>query len=149
MTNESLLRLFNAGQSLLSSVNELGSESVLEDYDRYLAGLYDRLKVPAQLCDNCGADCPLALIVDGNCPRCIEGGERYWKTTYTVVVLSKGLKPPHFNSALSLHEAITTGDCSGADSHESVAVSEDDMAALLVAQGSDPEFLIEPKENAE
>lgn len=149
MTNESLLRLFNAGQALLSSVNELGSESLLEAYDGYLSELYDSLKVPAQLCDSCGADCPLALIVDGNCPRCAESGERYWKTTYTVVVLSKGLKPPHFNSALSLHEAITTGDCSGEAEHDSVAVSEADMAALLEAQGSDPSFLIEPKEEEE
>lgn len=65
----------------------------------------------------------------------------FWRTTYTVVVLSKDT--PASNLGLEeLAEAITTGDCSGvSDDDGGKELTRKEMVRALIAQGSDPEFL--------
>lgn len=70
--------------------------------------------------------------------------QRFWKTTVRVVVLTDGLLPPLYRNACEVDSDITTGGASGEfEVVEQVEVSRDEMATLLIAQGSDPGFLIE------
>lgn len=68
----------------------------------------------------------------------------YWVTTFTVEVLSEGPEPPEFDSLADVHERVTNGDMSGWTSPEVYReVGAVEMAHLLLAQGSDPAFLID------
>lgn len=66
---------------------------------------------------------------------------KFFKTTYTVVVLSA--RTPAAGMGLDdLNDAITDGDCSGDVTDDGgIEVTPQEMAALLLSQGSDPEFL--------
>lgn len=67
---------------------------------------------------------------------------KYFKTTITYEVLSKG-EPVQFESMADLHAATYDGDCSGHFIETKIeTLTEDEMRAALIAQGSDPEFLI-------
>lgn len=63
-----------------------------------------------------------------------------YRTTFTVTVLSRGPLPADINLADVAYE-ITLGDCSGQVERTDVEITGPQMAAELVAQGSDPEFL--------
>lgn len=67
---------------------------------------------------------------------------RYWKSPYTVTVLTRGEDPPNIQGLDALHHATTEGDASGttAEAHEEISVEQ--MRDELLAQGSDPSFLI-------
>ena len=65
--------------------------------------------------------------------------EKLTRATFTVTVLSRGPLP-----AISLADVayeITLGDCSGQIERKDETLTGPQMAAALVAQGSDPEFL--------
>jgi hypothetical protein len=66
---------------------------------------------------------------------------KYFRTVLTIEVLTK---TQAFNGDIAeLHETITYGDASGMELVRVVEeVTEDEMGKLLIAQGSDPEFLI-------
>lgn len=65
----------------------------------------------------------------------------FYKTTYEVVVLSEGPMDSDYDLG-NVHYAIVRGDCSGRFMlKKSEPVSGEEMARLLVSQGSDPEFL--------
>jgi len=66
---------------------------------------------------------------------------KYWRTTVTVVVLSKGAQPPEFGDLSELHALIDDGPCSGEYRTASEEISREDARAALVAQRSDPDFL--------
>ena len=66
---------------------------------------------------------------------------RFWKTIVTVEVLTKGELPPAYRRLEDVAYDIIEGDASGHTEYgPTVEVSRDEMAALLKAQGSDPEF---------
>lgn len=68
-------------------------------------------------------------------------GSGLWQSTYQVEVL-RDSPPPHTEDLAEINEEITDGPSSGFVSLVSVReVSHEEMAALLVAQGSDPGFL--------
>ena len=71
-----------------------------------------------------------------------QEGTDLWRTVIRLEVLSRGRLPD-----MELHElaeAVTTGDCSGS-AHDATEqeVSAACMRRLLIAQGSDPEFLLD------
>jgi hypothetical protein len=69
---------------------------------------------------------------------------KYWKTRMSVSILSEGDKPPIFDDLKAVHEAITIGDCSGeVECRGCIPLTEEQCAEALMAQGSDPAFLIE------
>jgi hypothetical protein len=57
-------------------------------------------------------------------------------------VLSEGFNPPDYSSLSEVAEDIDNGDASGEVTYDHTEVSKDTMRELLIAQGSDPEFLI-------
>ena len=64
---------------------------------------------------------------------------RFYQTMFFVQVLSE--EPLHPDMKLSeVHDAITTGNCSGKIRRCPTEVDGPTMAALLIEQGSDPEF---------
>lgn len=64
---------------------------------------------------------------------------KYYQTMVSVEVLSEA--PLHPNITLhEIHDAITTGDCSGQVTHLETEVDGPTMAMLLIKQGSEPEF---------
>jgi hypothetical protein len=67
---------------------------------------------------------------------------KYWKTTVITTVLSEGFNPPDYSSLSEVAEDIDNGDASGEVTYDHTEVSKDTMRELLIAQGSDPEFLI-------
>lgn len=73
----------------------------------------------------------------------LRSPRRYWKTVYTVTVLTEGDAPPDYGNVHELADDITTGDASGAYEREAVEVTGDEMRTLLTAQGSDPGFLVD------
>lgn len=68
---------------------------------------------------------------------------KYWKTIYTVTVLSEGDAPPDYGNMHELAADITTGDVGGAYERDAVEVKGDEMRRLLKRQGSDPGFLVD------
>jgi hypothetical protein len=65
---------------------------------------------------------------------------RYYRTLFQVEVLSEDTSFTDTDLD-AMHEAITTGDCSGVVRVEFVEeVDGPAMARLLLSQGSDPEF---------
>ncbi len=62
------------------------------------------------------------------------------RTTFTVTVLSEGPLPKHIDLD-GVAYAITYGDCSGHTERTDETLTGPQMAAALIAQGSDPEFL--------
>lgn len=67
--------------------------------------------------------------------------EKYWKTTITVTVLSKGEDPPQFDDLAELHNLITDGPCSGDYNCASEEINRVTARRLLEEQSSDPDFL--------
>jgi len=72
---------------------------------------------------------------------------KYWKTTVITTVLSEGENPPDYNCLSEVAADIDNGDASGEVTYDHSEVSEDEMRTLLIAQGSDPEFLIASDED--
>jgi hypothetical protein len=75
---------------------------------------------------------------------------KYWKTTITAVVLTEGDTPPDYDSLTGLARAsydCLENDASGVVDSASEEVTEEQMRDLLIGQGSDPEFLIQPNED--
>ncbi len=71
---------------------------------------------------------------------CEREGANFARTTFTVTVLSRG--PLDINTTLEeVAYAIIEGDCSGQTERADETLTGPQMAAALVAQGSDPEFL--------
>jgi hypothetical protein len=68
--------------------------------------------------------------------------QRYWKTTVVVTILTCGDEPPDYPSLGDIGYDTTDGDASGVFTQTHEEVTEQQMSELLVAQGSDPEFLI-------
>lgn len=62
------------------------------------------------------------------------------RTTFTVTVLSGRPLPTDITLADVAYE-ITLGDCSGQVERNDEELTGPQMAAALIAQGSDPEFL--------
>ena len=73
----------------------------------------------------------------------------YWKSTYTVTVLTRGENPPNYDDLAALHRATTRGNASAAVAEEHKEVTESEMRALLIEQDSDPSFLIPEDEEPE
>jgi len=66
--------------------------------------------------------------------------KQYFKTTYTVVVLTEDI-PLEYNNLGDIYQAISEGDASGEITDEkSVKLTGPECAKALKAQGSDPEF---------
>jgi len=66
---------------------------------------------------------------------------KFYKTVYSVVVLSEETPIHSYDDLAAIHYAITDGDCSGEVSKVSEEeVSAPEMAKLLIAQSSDPGF---------
>lgn len=73
---------------------------------------------------------------------------KYYKTIIEVEVLSEDPYNPEELEQIAAD--ITTGDCSGKWTiSSSEEVSKEKMTELLIAQGSDPEFLIREDEDEE
>lgn len=65
--------------------------------------------------------------------------QKYYKTEYRVIVLSE--EPYNETKMDKIHYDIMYGECSGKLTQVSTEeVSEDEMAMLLMEQGSDPGF---------
>lgn len=80
----------------------------------------------------------LGLAAPKNCPA----NAKYQKTIVQVEILSTGPFPQEYN-LLDLHEAIFQGECSGRYHEVSrQELSEKEMEAELITQGTDPSFLI-------
>ena len=73
---------------------------------------------------------------------------RCWKSLITATVLTEGDEPPTFDTLAHVHEAITDGESSGQWTQQDAEVTEQTMRELLLAQGSDPNFLILEEEEA-
>jgi hypothetical protein len=73
----------------------------------------------------------------------------YYRNVFTVEVLSDEPLAPTVDLA-DLDYLTTEGDCSGRTEHTvtNEQVTEQAMAALLIAQGSDPDFLIHKEDSA-
>lgn len=68
---------------------------------------------------------------------------KYYKTTITYEVLSVH-EPVQFETLTDLHYECTEGHCSGMFvSTDIQTLTEEEVRAALIAQGSEPEFLIE------
>ncbi len=74
------------------------------------------------------------------CGHIFEKEAKYTRATFTVTVLSRGPLPDDINLAGLAYE-IMEGDCSGQTERNDETLTGPQMAAALVAQGSDPEFL--------
>jgi hypothetical protein len=74
---------------------------------------------------------------------------KYWKTTITLEILTAGDGPPDYLSVDSAVYDMNFGEASGVWSQKNVQLDEDVMRDELRKQGSDPEFLIPPKEDDE
>lgn len=73
---------------------------------------------------------------------------KYYRTVLTVEILSTESVSDMELSEIA--DAIMEGDCSGAFTETVMEeVSEEKMAELLIAQGSDPSFLIYDSEEEE
>jgi hypothetical protein len=70
MNKDEALKVFVAGQALLSAVYGHLSDRGLENFDRMLGDLYDSLKLTHDLCPVCDADVPDILLNEGACPKC-------------------------------------------------------------------------------
>jgi len=67
-------------------------------------------------------------------------GNQFYRTVITVEVLTN--EPFFFENLADVHYAVTEGHASGTFFVESEeTVTEETMRELLIAQGSDPEFL--------
>lgn len=65
---------------------------------------------------------------------------KFTRTTFTVTVLSQGPLPIDISLTGVAYE-IGAGDCSGTTERTEETLTGPQMAAALVGQGSDPEFL--------
>ena len=74
------------------------------------------------------------------CGHIFEREAQFTRTTFTVTVLSQGPLPADINLADVAYE-IGAGDCSGQTDRIDETLTGPQMAAALVGQGSDPEFL--------
>lgn len=76
------------------------------------------------------------------CSSASKPKRKYFKTTLTLEILTSDC-PPKWGNLAELHHLITDGDASG-DVKNTVTkeVAEKTMWKLLIAQGSDPEFLL-------
>lgn len=74
----------------------------------------------------------------------------YYRNVFSIEVLSNDPLPEGMDLESVAYE-ITDGSCSGMATHALVnqEVSAERMAELLIAQGSDPEFLIDPDEESD
>lgn len=75
----------------------------------------------------------------------------YYRNVMTAEVLSdRPLDDAELHSLDILHALITDGDCSGRTERTEVneQLTAARMAELLIAQGSDPEFLIQPDDES-
>ncbi len=84
---------------------------------------------------------PASLDMEAEAPAEPAGGERFWKTTLGVVVVTRGEQPPEYETLADVHAAITTGDASGDWTQNHRAISPKAAAKALVEMGSDPAFL--------
>jgi hypothetical protein len=68
---------------------------------------------------------------------------KFYKTVYTLEILSEEPLEGFLPSLMQLHYMITDGDCSGKMvSGDSVEIDGATAAKLLIEQGSDPEFFM-------
>ena len=67
---------------------------------------------------------------------------KYWKTTIITTVLTEGEQAPGYNCLSEVAYDIDQGDASGEVVYDHAEITEDEMRELLIAQGTDPEFLI-------
>lgn len=74
---------------------------------------------------------------------------KYWKTTITAVVLTRGDEAPVLDDLADVHYQITEGDASGEWKRADEEITKGEMRTLLEAQGSDAEFLLMDEEDGE
>ena len=67
---------------------------------------------------------------------------KFWKTTVTVTVLTAGEGPPQYGNLSDIACDIDDGDASGQYTEEHTELTKEEMSVALIAQGSDPEFLL-------
>ncbi len=71
---------------------------------------------------------------------------RYWKTTATTTILTEDDAPPVYGEMGGALEEIaydiTFGHASGVTKYAHEEVTEEQMRALLLEQGTDPDFLL-------
>ena len=76
---------------------------------------------------------------------------KYWKKVLRVEILCEGETPVVIDDLKEAHYQITEGHCSGIVEEIMVApLTREECAEALIAQGSDPDFLVEDweEENA-
>lgn len=69
---------------------------------------------------------------------------KYWKTTIKATIVTAGDKPPDYRDLESAQHDFTYGDASGSWGQSDEELTEDQARKLLLEQGSDPDFLIQP-----
>ena len=74
---------------------------------------------------------------------------KFWKTTVLVTVLTAGEGPPQYADLSDIAHDIVDGDASGQYTEEHTELTKEEMSVALVAQGSDPEFLLGDEEDQE
>jgi hypothetical protein len=70
MTNTEAEEIFQAGQRLLEALHPHYDERKLEYFDQQLGVFYDQAGLAHKLCEQCGADTPVQLLKDDECPKC-------------------------------------------------------------------------------
>jgi hypothetical protein len=70
----------------------------------------------------------------------------YWKTTITVDVLSRGVRPPLFENLDEVSYAITHGDCSGYIEEVSSGITRKEFVRECDAHSTDLEFFFSEDE---